>query len=131
MISNLIQRQVLRSYKPYQNLGQIDHCLHNHKFDDIICKPPIAIKFERHFDNLKFSWLMTRGELANKFEKILKTSTVFNPSFTKPFGTHTFYKGGGGRGGSAISKTVAPMNLKFSGVLETFLNVSEMYELFT
>ena len=31
----------LWSYRPYQNLGQIDHNLHNHVFDDVICKPPI------------------------------------------------------------------------------------------
>ena len=39
-----------------------------------------------------------------------------NPSFTKPFGTHTFYQGGGGSSQPpAISKTVAPMNVKFWG----------------
>ena len=27
----------------YQNLGQIDHNLHGHVFDDIICKPLISI----------------------------------------------------------------------------------------
>ena len=68
MTSKLVQRHVAWSYRPYKNLGQIDHDLHNHVFDDVICKPPIAIKFEKHFDNLKFSFLMTRGEL----EKILK-----------------------------------------------------------
>ena len=41
MTSNLVQRHVLWSYRPYQNLGQIDHNLHNHVFDDVICKPPI------------------------------------------------------------------------------------------
>ena len=30
-----------RYYGPYQNLGHIDFNLHNHVFDDIICKPPI------------------------------------------------------------------------------------------
>ena len=30
-----------RYYRPYQNLGHIDFNLHNHVFDDIICKPPI------------------------------------------------------------------------------------------
>ena len=62
-------------------------------------------------------------------------SQLFNPSCTKPFGTHTLYQGGGGGGfeptPSAISKTVAPMNLKFSRVLETPLKVSEMLKLFT
>ena len=61
---------------------------------------------------------------------------IFNPSFTKPFGTHTFYQGGGGGGGMvgrtpAISKPVAPMDLKFCRVLETFFNVLEMLKLFT
>ena len=34
-----VQRHVLWSYRPGQNLGQIDHNLHNHVFDDVICKP--------------------------------------------------------------------------------------------
>ena len=29
------------SFKPHQNLGQIDPNLHNKVFDDVICKPPI------------------------------------------------------------------------------------------
>ena len=32
----------LWSYRPYKNLGQIDHNLHNHVFDDIICKTRIG-----------------------------------------------------------------------------------------
>ena len=56
----------------------------------------------------------------------------FNPSFTKPFGTHTFYQGGRGRPEPpAISKTVEPMNVKFCRALETHLNVLEMLKLFT
>ena len=42
MTSNVVQRHVLWSYRPYQNLGQIDHNLHNHVFDYVICKPPIV-----------------------------------------------------------------------------------------
>ena len=38
---NLVQRHVLWSHRPYQNLGQIDYNLHNHVSDDVICKPPI------------------------------------------------------------------------------------------
>ena len=30
----------MRSNRLYQNLGQIDHNLHNHVSDDVICKPP-------------------------------------------------------------------------------------------
>ena len=60
---------------------------------------------------------------------------IFNPSFTKPFGTHTLYQRGGGGGGSAglpaILKTVASMNVNFCRVLETSLNVLEMSKLFT
>ena len=40
--SNLIQRHIVWSYKPYQNSEQIDHNLHNHVFDDVIYKPSIA-----------------------------------------------------------------------------------------
>ena len=59
-----------------------------------------------------------------------------NPSFTKHFGTHTFYQRGGGGGGveqtsQAISETVASMNVKFCRVLETYLKVLEMLKLFT
>ena len=58
---------------------------------------------------------------------------IINPSFSKPFGTHTFYQGGGGGSSRppAISKTVAPMKLKFCRVLETPLKVLEMLKLFT
>ena len=35
----------MRSYSLYQNLGQIDHNLHNHVFDDVICKPPTVIEY--------------------------------------------------------------------------------------
>ena len=52
-----------------------------------------------------------------------------NPSFTKPFGTHTLYQGVGPT--PAISKTVAPTNFKFCRVLETSFNVLEMLKLFT
>ena len=58
-----------------------------------------------------------------------------NPSFTKPFDTHTLYQGGVGRPPPppplAILKTVVPMNLKFCRVLETSFNVLEMFRLFT
>ena len=64
-----------------------------------------------------------------------------NLSFTKPFGTHTFYQGGGGGGGGggdgssgppqAISETVDPMKVKFFRVLETPLKILEMLKLFT
>ena len=37
IIENSVQRHILWSYMPYQNLGQIDHNLHNHVFDDVIC----------------------------------------------------------------------------------------------
>ena len=56
-----------------------------------------------------------------------------NTSFTKPFGTHTFYQGGDG--GSArlptISKSVAPINLKLCRALETSFKALEMLKLFT
>ena len=45
-----------------------------------------------------------------------------------------FTQGRGGRGSSrppAISKTVAPMNVRFCRVLETPFKVSEMFKLFT
>ena len=43
MTSNLLQRHVLWSYRPYQNLGQIAHNLHDYVLDDVICKPPIEV----------------------------------------------------------------------------------------
>ena len=37
----------MSSYRLQQNLGQIDHNLYHHPFDDVICKPPIqVISFE-------------------------------------------------------------------------------------
>ena len=65
---------------------------------------------------------------------ILKESGDFSltlplPSLLVPT---PFTKGGGGRADPpAISKTVAPMNLKFCRVLETPLKVLEMLKLFT
>ena len=38
--SNLVQRQVLWSYRPCKNFGQINCNLHNHVFDDVVRKPP-------------------------------------------------------------------------------------------
>ena len=56
-----------------------------------------------------------------------RKTRIVNPSFTKPFGTHTLYQGVGvGRNPPAISKTVAPMNAKFCRLLETSLNVLEI-----
>ena len=49
----------------------------------------------------------------------------------KPFGTHTFYWGGGGGNHPAFSKIVSIMNVKFCRVLETPLKVLEMLKLFT
>ena len=69
MTSNLVKRHGLWSSRPYQNLGKIDHDLYNRVFDDVICKPPIVTKSEKHFDNLKFFWPMTQGELEKNFEK--------------------------------------------------------------
>ena len=40
--SNLIQGQTV-IIEIWSKLGQIDHNLHNHAFDDVICKPPIEI----------------------------------------------------------------------------------------
>ena len=54
-----------------------------------------------------------------------KRLSISNPSFSKPFGTHTFYQGGSA-GPAAISSTIYPMNLIFCRVLKTSLNVSEI-----
>ena len=43
--SNLVQRHVVWSYRPYLNLRQIYRNLHDHIFDDVICKPPIDSVF--------------------------------------------------------------------------------------
>ena len=58
-----------------------------------------------------FSWYITDSDNW--------TVLTLNPSFTKPFGTHTFYQGERGRSDPpAISKTAAPVNVKFCMVLE-------------
>ena len=43
MTSALVQRLYVWSFRTYQNLEQIDPNLHNHAFDDVICKPPIRV----------------------------------------------------------------------------------------
>ena len=40
----LVQRHVVWSYRSYQNLEQIDHNLHNHVFNDVLCKPPKLLR---------------------------------------------------------------------------------------
>ena len=69
--------------------------------------------------NVIFSW--------QAWCRYIFTFPALNPSFSKPFGTHNFYQGNP----AAISRTVAPMNLKFCRVLETPLKVLEMLKLFT
>ena len=61
------------------------------------------------------------------------TVETLNPSFTKPFRYPHLLPGGGGVRSDppTISKTVAPMNVKFCRVLETPLKVLEMLKLFT
>ena len=63
---------------------------------------------------------------------ILYPKNNVNPSFTKPFGTHTFYQRGGGssRPLKLFKKTFAPMNVKFCRVLETPFKILEMLKLF-
>ena len=39
--SNLVQTHIVWSCTTCQNLGQIDHNLHSHVIDDVICKSPI------------------------------------------------------------------------------------------
>ena len=35
--SNLLQKHVVLSYRPYPEFGKIDHNLHNHVFDEVMC----------------------------------------------------------------------------------------------
>ena len=69
MTSTLVQRHVLWSYRPYQNLGKIDHDLHYRVFDDVTCKPPIVTKSEKHCDNLKFFLAHDTRGAGKNFEK--------------------------------------------------------------
>ena len=66
MTSNLVQRKTLWSYRPYQDLGQIDHNLHNHAFDDIICKPPILEN-----ENVGYKSVYMPGKVINEFNSML------------------------------------------------------------
>ena len=69
--------------------------------------------------------------LNESFKVCIKNQcTNFNPSFTKPFGTHTFYEGESART-PGISEIIAPMNVKLCRVSETPLNVLEMLKLLT
>ena len=59
-------------HRPYQNLGQIDHNLHDHIFDDVMSKPPIEI-MERYFKMCScFAFFLFRNDyiaenLTNKY----------------------------------------------------------------
>ena len=55
-IFKMVHRHIGQSYKPYKDLGQIDHNLHNHVFDDIICKTSIHnVKFHLSSDLSRLS----------------------------------------------------------------------------
>ena len=60
---------VLWSYMPYQNLVQIDHNLHNHVFDDVICKSPIASYLRFH----PVPWCIVNGIKVIKAGRSLNT----------------------------------------------------------
>ena len=48
------------------------------------------------FESAEQGWLSSMLERGRSLKQFPPT---LNPSFTKPFGTHTFYQGGGGGGG--------------------------------
>ena len=52
MTSNWVQRHILWSYRPYQNLGQVDHNLHDHVSYDVICKPPIHGNYPKYMADM-------------------------------------------------------------------------------
>ena len=67
------------------------------------------------------------GSLFSQYHHSYISIVPINPSFTRPFGTHTLYQGN-----LLLSqKTLTLMNVKFRRVLETSLNVSEMLKLVT
>ena len=91
--------------------------------------PPLQFR-----DNKPLQEPVPSPMIKNRAPKILKLDQALNPSFTKPFGTYTFYQGGGGGGRAeppSYLKNRCPMNLKFCRVSETPLKVSEMLKLFT
>ena len=62
---------------------------------------------------------------------MLEVTRLTFPLPIKPFGSHTLYQEGLA-GPPAISKTIAPMNVKFCRVLETSnRDVLKMLKLFT
>ena len=70
--------------------------------------------------------------LSSLFSAFLhKLLTLPFPSLLVPTYPHLLQGGGGRADPPAISKTVAPMNVKFCRVLETPLKVLEMLKLFT
>ena len=86
MASNSVQRHILWSNRPYQNLGQIDHNLHNHVFDDVICKPPIRkLGFQKsyanhQYENLDFKNLKYQKSPIRKLG-FQKSESLKDPSF--------------------------------------------------
>ena len=71
-------------------------------------------RLHHHWDQQRLSHILT----------LPLTSLLFPTPFTKG-------GGGGGARTPAISKTVAPTNVKFSRVLETPLKVLKLLKLFT
>ena len=61
--------------------------------------------------------------------------TPLNPSFTKPFGTHTFYQGGGIEPTSQLSQNRCPHERKIlqgiRDIFESLRNVKAVYIMFT
>ena len=65
--SNLVQMHVVWSHRSYQNLGQIDHNLHSHVFDDVICKPPIYLFFNT------LNWKKNEEAIGTQYMCIIRT----------------------------------------------------------
>ena len=90
---NLVQRQVVWSCRSYQNLGQIDHNLQNHAFDDVICNQPIILcdlgnACFFHFFVVEFPAVLldtSSGEIHDEFHRYVQPTE--NPRLSS-FCTH-------------------------------------------
>ena len=68
---NLVQRHMVLLYRLHQNLGQFNHNLYNHFFDDVIYKPPI-----RNVISRRSSKVLTLIQFHNFLFSMIKTTVI-------------------------------------------------------
>ena len=112
------------------------YCIFVFVLGDIPFRVSVAIIFRFYVAMCLYEFRDNKFILNRTGALLENTSSEFgiNHSFTKPFGTHTFYQGmvePTPHPPSSISETIALMSVKFCRALETPSKVLEMLKLFT